>query len=361
MEFKIAMCQINPVTGDLRGNTDQIIDCIRSAVKDGSDIVVLPELAITGYCCGAMFEQKTFVEYNERFLREEIVPLVKKDLVCVVGFVEMGEQYPNGTFQRFNSCAVIQNGEIVNIYRKMFLANDGHHEDMKYFTPGSQDPGENSYTTSVTHKATHRNVVISTLICEDIWPSHDDVHIDVATSLSKILISINHSYFYYGKENERRSLVGGIAKKYNTPVVYLNPVGVGDIVKNVMVYDGNSFISNEKGQVIFESIMPSFKQRYRQVVVGDNNAFLTASQEDKYSSIFKALTYTLKEFYRLSGLSKAQVHVSGGLDSAIGACLAAEAMGPENCVFISNPTKFNGEETRVFAQHIADELNVNLH
>lgn len=356
MRFKIALGQTNPVTGDLQGNTDQIVDCIRAAEKDGSDVVVLPELAITGYCCGALFEQKSFIEYNIKFLEEQIVPIVRKDLVCVVGFVELGNVYSDGTFDIYNSCAVIQNKKIVNVYRKVFLANDGHHEDMKYFTPGD---GSNS-RVAVKHRSAGRYFSLGTLICEDIWAKGNKDLVSETVSISELLVTINHSYFYYGKRDERMNLVKGIAQKYKIPVVYLNPVGVGDIVKNVMVYDGGSFVANSEGNIPSDGFCNEFRTQYKQVNLSSHSGYITAIHNSKYYSIYRALTYSMREFYRLSGLRKAQIHVSGGLDSAVGACLAVEALGAENCVFISNPTEFNGEETKGFAQHISDSLGVEL-
>lgn len=371
MQIKTAISQIKPSTGDLQGNVDQILADIEKAKKENVDILVFPELAITGYCCGALFAQKHFIENNLAFLKKKIVPEITGDLICVIGYVDILELDPDNIFSKgvenqdfgiYNSCAVIQNGEIIKKYNKMFLANDGHHEDRKYFTPGVFDNEENPIAINLEIKG--ETVRLVTLICEDVWqdPEVYRSELDIAWfGVDKqIVIALNHSYFYYGKTEQRMDIVSNLAQAYGCPVVYCNPVGLGDIVKNIMIYDGNSFAVNEIGCLIHQS--PAFEESFDIVDIPfkDKKEIIVPSYPDKYEEIYDALVFAHKEFFRLCGIKRAQVHISGGLDSAVVAALTVAAMGPDNCVFISNPTTFNSEETKGAAQRIADYLKVKL-
>ncbi len=355
MKLKVALGQTNPVTGDIEGNTKQIIEAIEKAEKDGSDVLIFPELAITGYCCGSLFENTGFIEDNLDAL-DKIVYNITDDLVVVVGYVDFAIE----SEFLLNSVVVIQNREIKSCYHKECLANDGHHEDRKYFISGKEFNNHLSYVAKVNKRGEDKTFNIGTVICQDIWEFNNDDLLSKATHNADLLAICNHSYFTYEKKKERLELVKEIAEDYEVAVAYVNPVGVGDIVKNVMIYDGGSFVVDEKGQLYADSFCEDFEPSYKQVDMNGCHAVVKEFKDDKYSLIFKALTFSLEEFYKLSGIKKAQVHVSGGLDSAVVACLAAASIGPENCVFISNPTEFNGDETRGFAQHISDQLGVDL-
>lgn len=357
MKLKVALGQIRPVTGDIDGNVKQIIKAIEKSKSDGSDVLIFPELSITGYCCGALFENNGFIGENLNSLFD-ICEYVSNDLVIIVGYADFG--YDESCLGLLNAVSVIQNGEIKSTYYKEFLANDGHHEDKKYFISGKDINNHGSYVAKVKKRGEDKFYNIGTLICQDIWEVNNQDLLAKATHNADLLAVCNHSYFTYEKKKERLKLVQDIAENWDVPIAYVNPVGVGDIVKNVMIYDGGSFIVDKEGQLYADSFCDDFEPSYKQVYMNGCHAVVKELRDDKYSLIFRALNFTLREFYKLSGIKKAQVHISGGLDSAVVACLAAYAMGPENCVFISNPTEFNGDETRGFAQHISDQLGVDL-
>jgi len=373
MKLKTAISQIKPVTGDIDGNTHQIITDIRKAINEGVDIIVFPELAITGYCCGALFAQKHFIQYNLDFLYKKILPEVTGDLICVIGhasFHKIDEDNPfdkgveNQDFALYNSCSVIQSGEILKKYNKVFLANDGHHEDRKYFTPGIHSDNLDENPIGLSIKVKGQYIRLNTLICEDIWQNpevydyaFDSVH---TQGFPSVTIALNHSYFYYGKTKERLKICEKIANTFGHSVIYCNPVGVGDIVKNIMIYDGNSFAIDGFGQLVYQA--PAFKEELGifNLDIKNANETIKENHPSKYEEIFDALVFTQKEFFRVCGLKRAQVHISGGLDSAVAAVISVKAMGAENCFFISNPTSFNGEETRRAAQSISQFLRVKL-
>lgn len=359
MKLKIALAQIRTVTGDLDGNTNRIINYINKSIKEKADIIVFPETAITGYCCGSLFDHPHFVKQNVEYLKEKIIPLVPENMVAVIGFVKYNGVGPDNYPILHNSVAVIQGGKIIGTYDKYLLANGSHHEDRKYFNSGSKI---NVFKVNLKGE----EVIIGTPICEDVWS--DDHDIDIVKVMvgkgAEIILASNQSYFYYGKQKVRRKMFSKHASKKQVPIIAVNNIGVGDIVKNVMIYDGGSLAYDSNGDMICE--LDKFKEQleYIEVKLGkskktENN--FVPKKYDKYEEIFEALVYEQKEMFDLVGLKKAQLHVSGGLDSAVVFPILVEAMGKENVIAISNPTSYNGSVTKGNAQYIADKLGVKLY
>lgn len=362
MIIKAAIGQTCPVTGDIKGNTKQIIDNIERAIREGVDVIVFPETAITGYCCGALFNRGHFIADAEAALYD-IIDYVTGEIVVVLGVVDFLGIQKNGKLNLGNSAVVMQHGIILNTYQKTYLANDDHHEDRKYFSPGNPD----KLVTTVLIKG--ESVRIATPICEDIW---SDDHEECLIGRSKevygadLICVPNYSYFYYGKHTKRETLVSKLSKRNYIPIIYANCAAVGDIVKNVMIYDGGSMAYDVEGNKIAQA-------KFFETDYIDFNVDLNNEQEgycvnhaldyfpNKFDEIFDALVFAQKEFFRVCGLNKAQIHLSGGIDSAVVAVIAVQAMGKENVVFITNPTSDNSEETISVAQYIADKLGVPLH
>jgi predicted amidohydrolase len=354
--MRIALAQTKQITGDLEGNLEQIVKSIKQAHDEKADIVVFPETAVTAYPCGARFEDLDFVCYNKALVEEVIAKYAPEDMVAVVGFVDVKGVRRNGKPDIYNSMAVLQGGKVVDTYDKQLLANDDHHEDAHYFTPGAE-----SKVIPVNIKG--QTVRIGPTICEDNWNmDHDrDIVAETKAKGADIIISSHQSYFYHGKQAKRHKLFGSHAKEKSIPVIAVNAAGVGDIVKNIMIYDGGSMAYDSHGNLVTECdrFKPDFK------VIDLDLAAPTAApampkQWEKFEEIYDALKFEQRELFDTLGIPKAQVHLSGGLDSSIVAAIAADAMGPERCVFISNPTTCNGKVTKGNAQQTADLLGVEL-
>lgn len=364
MKVKVSLAQIRNVTGDLQGNTERILECIQKAIDDKSDIVLFPETAITGYCCGALFNQSHFIEYNIKFLEKNIVPLVPENLVVVVGFVDKYGTNKDGYPDLRNSVAIIQNKKIVGTYDKMLLANGSHHEDRKYFAPGN-----NVKVFDVQIRG--QKLTIGTPICEDVWENDhmEDIVKSMKYAGAKMILCANQSYFYYGKNEVRRKLFSDHAYDNKIPFVGVNAVGVGDIVKNIMIYDGSSMAFDQYGNMVAQA--KSFAEDFVNVEFDlefdgskkrpSNPVRMRDVWVNKCEEIFNALVYEQKELFSLIGLKKAQVHMSGGIDSSIVLPIVVEAMGAENVIAISNPTHDNGDVTKSNAQFTCDALGVKLY
>ncbi len=221
MKVKVSLAQIKTVTGDLQGNTERIAECIQKAIDEQSDIVLFPETAISGYCCGALFNQPHFIQFNVKFLETNIVPLVPENLVVVVGFVDKYGTTKDGYPEIRNSVAVIQNKKIVGTYDKMLLANGSHHEDKKYFTPGT-------HVKTFDVNIRGEKLRIGTPICEDIWEKDhiEDIVKSMKNDGAQMILCANQSYFYVGKHEIRRQLCSGHAFDNQIPFVSVNTLKV---------------------------------------------------------------------------------------------------------------------------------------
>lgn len=355
--------QINTVVGDIEGNTRRIIDSITT----DNTVHIFPECAVTGYLCGNLFNRLDFVKEADNANVKIFNALNKKtelrNIIVIFGNITF-HGISKDNFPKLKNSAIVINKYTDELdhyakiqkfspYHKQLLANSGHHEDRKYFKAGKE-----SSIFEVTLRG--KSFKIGVPICEDAWfKDHKrNINLEMSKLGADILISINQSFFSYGKQVAKMKMVSEIAQQTNLPVIYLNNVGCGDVVKNIVTYNGGSMVFNDNGKLlkhlpIFEEVHEPFYFQTRNEVKNLNF--------DKYHEILMCLIYGTKEFAKLSHVANLQVHVSGGLDSAIVSYITAKAMGKSNTIFISNPSSFNGDETKSNAQYIADKLGIKLY
>lgn len=344
--MKISLNQINTVSGDIKGNYAKVLEKTNEAINNDADIIVFPETSFSGYCVGALWDNLDFVLEQEDCVRElmKVVPFYK---CVVVGYVSYHGCKPNGFPILKNSVAVINQNRIER-YDKQLLANADHHEDRKYFKAGTE-------TKVFNIQLAKEQLKIGTPICEDMWYKDHSRNIpkEMVDMGAEILISPNQSYFYYGKQKTRKDLLVSL-KDLNAPIVSVNSVGVGDIVKNIIIYDGSSMVYNPSSGGLIQ--LKRFEEQTQDVVLmkdSDNDYYFeyrdfpkdfenhVQAHTNKFEEIIDAIIFEQKELFKLVGINKAQVHISGGLDSAIVMALSILSMGKENCVFITNPTSLN--------------------
>jgi len=350
----ISLHQINTVTGDLIGNTQKIMDCLKLDSKNFVDISVFPETAISGYCCGSLWDREDFIRDQITKLKE--IQKFRKEIglhgIIIVGFVSSHGNNRNGFPILKNSVAVIDKDGI-RTYDKQLLADTDHHEDRKYFTEGTETKVFEVYLPNAG------KTIIGIPICEDSWfmNHHRDIPQEMVNMGAEILIIPNQSYFYYGKQKIRKNLFSKIAKNNMVPVVSLNSVGCGDIVKNIIIYDGGSLVYNSYGRLVKE--LPKFKETTETFRLKKSEP-IVGSDDSKYKEITDAILFEQKEFFKLSGIENAQVHVSGGLDSSIVAALVYRAMGKEHTIFISNPSSLN-TKSKDYVTQLDEKLGTNTY
>jgi NAD+ synthase (glutamine-hydrolysing) len=349
-DLSVSIHQINTVTGDLRGNTAKIIKAILIDQERDITISAFPETAITGYMCGSLWD-------TPKFLKDQMdcLETIKKSClpyqIVTLGFISYHGKKRNGYPKLKNSVAIIH-AEKIFVYDKQLLADADHHEDKKYFIAGNE-----SKVFEVTIGSA-MGLKIGCPICEDIWYKDHSRNIaqEMVEQGANILIVPNQSYFYYDKQEYRYDLLSSISSNTNVPVIYVNSVGVGDIVKNILIFDGGSLAYNNEGRLIREA--ERFKEQSIKVKPFSDSP-IKPKVTEKYEEITDALLFEQKEFFHLCGLNKAQVHLSGGVDSALTAVLVAKAMGKENTIFITNPSELNTESIK-YAEYTANKLGVKL-
>lgn len=367
MKLKVALAQIKTITGDLFANTNKILEAIQKAEESGADIVVLPETAISHYCCGDLFLHNGFINHQLEFLHKKIIPFTKDKNVCVLlGFVDRKGIEKDGFPILYNSCAVIQNG-LMQTYDKILLARRGQHEDTRYFEPGDE-------IKVFDLDIRGQKLKFSPVICQDIWNNEckRDIVKECVDKGAKFVVALNQSYYYFGKQYNRKRLISDHCLNNKIPMVYLNSLGVGDITKNVIIYSGESFICNEIGNVVDEC--KSFEEDLKIVDLHIDNPIMDKvlqfrnefydhklNKNEKYEEIFHALKFSAKEFFDACGLKHPMVYVSGGVDSALVSVIIAKSFDPKDVIFVSSPTEDNGNITKGNAQQIADNLGVKLY
>jgi len=346
---KISVHQINTVTGDLDGNTDKIITCLEKDAINNVDISVFPETAISGYMCGSLWDRIDFVKNQNQklYVIRDHYKSLKMTGVVIVGYVSFNGVKRNGFPKLRNSVAVIDEFGIRS-YSKQILADSDHHEDKKYFLPGNETKVFKVNLPNVGE------VTIGTPLCEDAWNNNHfrDIPEEMIKLGAEILIIPNQSYFYYEKQQQRIEQFSKVAKYNNVPVISINAVGVGDILKNIVIFDGGSLVFNQNGRLLKE--LPRFEESSSTFKLNELTPVVTP-EYNKYEEITNAILFEQKEFFRLSGIKNAQVHVSGGLDSSIVAALVYKSMGHENTVFISNPSSLN-KKSKDYVAHLDEKL-----
>ena len=353
-DINFAMVQMDTITGDIIGNYTYIKNKIVELSDKGAEIIVFPETSISGYCCGSLWDNVEFIQEQENLVKN-ISNIIPHNVVIVLGYISFHGIKKNGLPRLKNSVAVINNGNLFT-YDKQLLANTDHHEDKKYF-----DPGIESKVFEVQLKDI--KLTIGVPICEDIWFTDHIRNIpkEMKDLGAEILICCNQSYFYYEKQKVRRKLVTDISKNLNIPVIYVNNVGVGDIVKNIIIYDGGS-LACDKGEVVTE--FDQFKIQSEIFKLNDeftNGKLKGKINTTKYDDIYNSLIFTMKNYLELQGIKKVQLHLSGGLDSSVVAVLMAKTVGPENCIFITNPSTFNSDATLKNVDFVCEKLGVKLY
>jgi NAD+ synthase (glutamine-hydrolysing) len=358
--MKISLNQINTISGDIKGNYKKILEKTNIALNEGSDIIVFPEVAFTGYCVGALWDNTDFIFEQENCVRD-LLKIVPYNKCVIVGYISYHGTKPDGFPLLKNSVAVINKNRIQR-YDKQLLANADHHEDKKYFKPGKK-------TKVFKLQINDEEVKVGTPICEDIWyTSHSrNIPKEMVDMGAEMLISVNQSYFYYGKQDIRKNLFKGLGH-LKVPIISINSVGVGDIVKNIIVFDGSSLVYDPYNNNFIQ--MKRFEEDTLMVIYekSSTNKYLLKSKcsnsndiiNYKYDEIIDAISFEQKELFKLIGIKKAQVHISGGVDSSIGMALSILSMGKENCVFITNPTSLNSDSLPIVHQ-LAENFGVEIY
>lgn len=351
--MKIAMAQINPTTGDLHGNTAKICDAIRAARRRNCDLIVLPETAITGYMSCDLLEIDDFVETNRRLLHDVVVPECR-NIAAVIGYVDTIDSDGPGSNLR-NAAAVVQDAAITAVAHKRNLCRYRYYDETRYFSPG-----EKTTVTTINLGKEQRRVGI--LICEDLWDENYPTtpYRDAAEAGAELIVIINASPFDIGKWKRRIELIRQHQTMRQITVVYTNTTAIGDNLKDIILFDGRSMILDNTGNLT--ALAPLFQEN---LCIADLDGQLRGGQTpapdwSEAEEIYSALTFALREYCLQTGFERALLGISGGIDSAVCAALAADALGPKNILGVSLPSQYSSAETREAAAAVCRNLGIGL-
>lgn len=375
--LRLGMAQMNPVVGDLDGNTTRIIEGIRHAGELGVELLTFPELAITGYPPEDLLLKPEFIRQNCERLRE--ITHHCAGLAVVVGFVDSdGDIY--------NAAAVIYDGKLAGVYHKVYLPNYGVFDENRYFKAGDASPVFNIY-----------GVGVGVTLCEDMWYEIGPATVQ-ANAGASVLLNISASPYYASRGHGRERMFGTRATDNIAIVSHNNLVGGQD----ELVFDGHSLVFNEKGELlargkqfgedflivdlnldsVFRSRLHDPRRRKEVASAGSDiaaavhvhvctttaptgqkpslPAVVRPELLDEVAEVYQALVLGTHDYVRKNGFHKVVIGLSGGVDSSLVAALATDAVGRDNVIGVSMPSRYTADSSQSDAEQLAANLGIEF-
>lgn len=339
MSLKIGLAQINTTVGDFAANFGKIRQMYASAKEAKIDLLVFPELAVCGYPPEDLLLKKSFLAENKKVIEQ--IAAECPDMTILAGFAETDGG------KRYNSLAVLEGGKIAKVYRKALLPNYGVFDEKRYFQPGSEP---------VVIKIKDLSVVCT--ICEDIWELEWLKKFLAGVTEKDLIVNISASPFYAGKITQKLVVIQDCAKAFNCPLAYCNIIGGQD----ELVFDGRSMFVNSDGGLA--GCAKGFEEDLLIAEIEKGKKIPSASaviKTDYVEEIYQALVLGTRDYVRKNGFKKVLIGLSGGIDSSLTAAIAVDALGRENVIGITMPTRFNSTETISDAEKTAKNLGMEFH
>jgi NAD+ synthase (glutamine-hydrolysing) len=337
--LRVALAQIDPTVGDVDGNAAKVAAWIGRAREQGAELVIFPELCIPGYPAEDLYLKRHFIEANRRAV-EELAAGVE-GIVALVGFAE--PVAGGGDFRRaHNSLAVLADGGVRTVYRKNRLPNYSVFDEQRYFVPGDEP-----LCTEVG------DVTVGLTICEDVWAAGSPAAAEAAAGAS-LIANPSGSPYHRGKGREREAMLAERARAYGTHFALCNLVGGQD----ELVFDGHSVVVAPNGEVIARAAQ--FEEELLVCEVPGSGPGRLAEPLPDLAEVYAALTLGLRDYVRKNGFRRVGVALSGGIDSALVALLAVDALGSEQVSCVVMPSPHSSSETQGDARNIAANLGAEL-
>jgi NAD+ synthase (glutamine-hydrolysing) len=370
--MRLALAQINTTVGDLDGNRERILARLTEAKEAGADIALFPELAVTGYPPEDLLLRPSFIEAAERSLA--LIAREARGIAVLAGTPHLDRDL-------YNACAICAAGEVQAVYRKRFLPNYGVFDEHRYFAPGRD-----------LFLLEHGGALIGPTVCEDMWQPGPPAT-DLALAGAQLIVNISASPFHVGKEREREQMLQTRARDNVCYVAFVNAVGAQD----ELVFDGHSVVLDDEGEVLArapgfeeallvvdiepaEAIGRRLRDVRRRSLEGEREAAPdlpvvhvgaprpvdervegpVAPLVDELEQMRLALELGLRDYVDKNGFRDVVVSVSGGVDSALTAAIACEALGAERVHCVSMPSQFSSEGTQRDARRLAEGLGAEF-
>jgi NAD+ synthase (glutamine-hydrolysing) len=343
--LRVALAQINPTVGDLEGNAELIAQFTDRARDAGADLVVFGELCLPGYPAEDLYLKPHFARANVIAL----AALARRTsgIAALVGFAEPAaapaERRRDGPAPRpvHNSVALLADGEVASVYRKNRLPNYGVFDEVRYFEPGGEP--------LVREIA---GVTVGLTICEDLWEEGPPAALEAGAG-ARLIVNSSGSPYLRGKGTDREQMFAERARAYGVPIAFCNLVGGQD----ELVFDGHSFVVDAAGEVVART--RQFEQDLLVWELGDRRARVEEPLADR-DEVYAALTLGVRDYTRKNGFERVLVGLSGGIDSALVAMIAADAVGADRLTCVVMPSPHSSEATQSDARAIAENLGAEL-
>ncbi len=352
--YRVAIAQISTEPGAISANTEKIVRYINDARDQGADLVVFPELAIPGYCSMDLLWNREYIKENLTALHQ--IREASKGITVVVGFVDIdtSTMRSGGRPMLYNSAAIIDDGQLLGTQDKALLPNYDIFFEERYFAPSRG-----------SHVWKIGPVTLGAEICEDLWTTgyEKDPTRELIDAGANLVVNLSASPFNIGKLPIRHQLISSTAAEHKVPMIYANLVGGFDGFDGEVIFDGRSMIMNQEGRL--SAIGDGFRE---QLLISD----VLAPQEielppvEEVEELYQALVLGIRDYFsRVGAFSKANftrafIGLSGGIDSAVVAALAVEALGPDKVCGITLPSRFNSDETKDDAALLAENLGISF-
>ena len=343
--MKIGIAQMNSIVGDLSFNADEIISRYQDLVSSGADLVITPELSVTGYPPRDLIFRSNFIDDNLKAI-EKIAEKVG-NVPIIVGCIDYNTQNTGNPFE--NAAVVIKDHEIVGKVTKCLLPSYDVFDETRYFEPSKE-----------VQVQVLSGMKIGITICEDIWsedflPSKLYVK-DPAGELAKkgidCLVNLSASPYHMGKPKDRHAMLSFLARRIHAPVVYCNSVGGND----ELIFDGNSLAFSADGELISQGA--SFESQ--SILVDTESTKISVREDNQLEEIYNALVLGLRDYVTKCGFRSALIGLSGGIDSALTAVIAERALGADNVYGVTMPSEFSSSGSVNDSLSLAENLGIGF-
>lgn len=348
--MKIALAQINPTIGDIDGNTARIVEGIDKARRLSADLVVFPELCVFGYPPKDLLDRAALVRHNVDALER-----IAKDCIGITAIVGYARPAPHDHGPGvLNEVAVCHDGRVVASHSKMLLPSYDVFDESRYFSRGTK-------ATVVTIPAGDTTVRLGLSVCEDLWNDHqfegrrvygvDPIAMAVEAG-AELIINVSASPYRAGIQPHREKIFTKQMRSHGVGLVYVNQVGGNDD----LIFDGASMVINGDGEIVARA--PAFEEALHFVDLGSASANDVAPYPDRVPGIRQALVLGLADYARKCGFENVVIGLSGGIDSAVTAALAIEALGPEHVHGVAMPSRYSSEGSLEDARQLAENFSI---
>jgi NAD+ synthase (glutamine-hydrolysing) len=375
--WRIALAQFNFTVGDLEGNARKIEQGIQEAHDTGADIVLFPEMAVTGYPPEDLLLKPSFLEANLAVVADLVA--ATKGITAVVGFADVDDDV-------YNAAAVLHNGEWVHSYHKHFLPNYAVFDEDRYFRRG-----EENHVFKSDGPTNSAQLCFGVSICEDIWYPMGPPEAQAMQGGAQLLLNISSSPYHAGKREHRERMLATRATDAVAIVAFCNLVSGQD----ELVFDGGSLVVNERGEILARG--KQFVEDFIVVDVDVNAVFRQRLHDPRWrkakitppptvvlpafdmprppremllahitpplprlAEVYNALKLGTRDYVHKNNFNKVVIGLSGGIDSSLVACIAADALGPENVMGVSMPSRYTADMSKTDAQQLAENLGIGF-